>query len=500
MSAPYQPIDDGSGRPGRRRPAAGALLACAALVGAIVRATGVPWAPPSALLEAPPTASASMAVSMSAVQKMTWASSKPSLGLRFAQNVLSATGNTFEGTVQSVPCAEQVKVVTANLQMHWVNATARPSGVLSVEAFEALFADRVGDHSSMDIFFEFNIGFFVVDLDYFAGRLEAHGYAYLPLRWRSAWDNATYYSILANVPGTTTVVEFIGAAFGGPTALSRTARLVDPARYAAYFDDLGDGATAESYVCAKLSFPSTYPDYASLWMRQYMTATEIYGSAGGDESRYVLTLEGESFLQWHWVMYPPGSMAGDGASTTLKAAHEAVQEWEDYLSLLTAHTVVSPNCGFNQYLDFHPGIYPNAEGAAEGVGTLDDILYQFARDKVNFRIFHAWDKQHLYANASNSTLYIYYTMPLTGRAFQLIGTASNPWFRRNTKPWTLCSESCTSESNHAVPTDADSGHLPEPPSTSTAGDVTDGIEAASPNASATAGAYVAPPSNTSTPI
>ena len=209
-----------------------------------------------------------MAVSMSAVQKMTWASSKPSLGLRFAQNVLSATGNTFEGTVQSVPCAEQVKVVTANLQMHWVNATARPSGVLSVEAFEALFADRVGDHSSMDIFFEFNIGFFVVDLDYFAGRLEAHGYAYLPLRWRSAWDNATYYSILANVPGTTTVVEFIGAAFGGPTALSRTARLVDPARYAAYFDDLGDGATAESYVCAKLSFPSTYPDYASLWMRQ----------------------------------------------------------------------------------------------------------------------------------------------------------------------------------------------------------------------------------------
>ena len=231
-----------------------------------------------------------------------------------------------------------------------------------------------------------------------------------------------------------------------------------------------------------------------------MTATEIYGSAGGDESRYVLTLEGESFLQWHWVMYPPGSEAGNGASTTLKAAHEAVQEWEDYLSLLTAHTVVSPNCGFNQYLDFHPGIYPNAESAAEGVGTLDDILYQFARDKVNFRIFHAWDKQHLYANASNSTLYIYYTMPLTGRAFQLIGTASNPWFRRNTKPWTLCSESCTSESNHAVPTDADSGHLPEPPSTSTAGDVTDGIEAASPNASATAGAYVAPPSNTSTPI
>ncbi|KAH8048247.1 hypothetical protein JL722_12652 [Aureococcus anophagefferens] len=411
-----------------------------------------------------------MAVSMSAVQKMTWASSKPSLGLRFAQNVLSATGNTFEGTVQSVPCAEQVKVVTANLQMHWVNATARPSGVLSVEAFEALFADRVGDHSSMDIFFEFNIGFFVVDLDYFAGRLEAHGYAYLPLRWHSAWDNATYYSILANVPGTTTVVEFIGAP-GGPGE-SRTARLVDPA------------------LRGLLRRPGR--------RRQYMTATEIYGSAGGDESRYVLTLEGESFLQWHWVMYPPGSEAGNGASTTLKAAHEAVQEWEDYLSLLTAHTVVSPNCGFNQYLDFHPGIYPNAEGAAEGVGTLDDILYQFARDKVNFRIFHAWDKQRCATRRTRRSHLR--TMPLTGRAFQLIGTASNPWFRRNTKPWTLCSESCTSESNHAVPTDADSGHLPEPPSTSTAGDVTDGIEAASPNASATAGAYVAPPSNTSTPI
>ncbi|KAH8097424.1 hypothetical protein JL720_315 [Aureococcus anophagefferens] len=181
-----------------------------------------------------------MAVSMSAVQKMTWASSKPSLGLRFAQNVLSATGNTFEGTVQSVPPRGRSRSWTANLQMHWVNATARPSGVLSVEAFEALFADRVGDHSSMDIFFEFNIGFFVVDLDYFAGA--SRRTAYLPLRWHSAWDNATYYSILANVPGTTTVVEFIGAARRA-RAKSRTARLVDPARYAAYFDDLGDGAS-----------------------------------------------------------------------------------------------------------------------------------------------------------------------------------------------------------------------------------------------------------------
>ena len=92
-------------------------------------------------------------------------------------------------------------------------------------------------------------------------------------------------------------------------------------------------------------------------------------------------------------------------------------------------------------------------------------------------------------------------MPLTGRAFQLIGTASNPWFKRNTKPWTLCSESCTSETEHTVPSDADSGTLPEPPTTSTAGSVTDGIQdAGAPNASATDGAYVAPPSNTSTPI
>ncbi|KAH8097425.1 hypothetical protein JL720_316 [Aureococcus anophagefferens] len=195
-------------------------------------------------------------------------------------------------------------------------------------------------------------------------------------------------------------------------------------------------------------------------------------------------------------MYPPGSEAGNGASTTLKAAHEAVQEWEDYLSLLTAHTVVSPNCGFNQYLDFHPGIYPNAEGAAEGVGTLDDILYQFARDKVNFRIFHAWDKQHLYANASNSATSTHHA--LTGRAFQLIGTASNPGSGATRSPGP--SAPVARPRATARPDGRDSGHLPEPPSTSTAGDVTDGIEAASPNASATAGAYVAPPSNTSTPI
>jgi len=483
-----------SSRRRRTAYAAAAAVVVVGLLGGAVAGGGLPLA--ASLLAAPTESAPSMAVSMSAVQKMTWAASKPSLGLRFAQNMLSATGNTFEGTVQSVPCAEQVKVVTANLQMHWVNATSRPAGSLSVGAFERLFAQRVGDHGAMDIFLEFNIGFFVVDLDYFAGRLEAHGYSYLALRWHSQWDNATYYSVVANVPGTTTVVEFVGAAFNGATQASASTRLVDPARYTAYFADLGAAATAETYVCVKLSFPSTYPDYASLWMRQYMTATEIYSGAAADELRYVLTLEGESFVQWHWVMYPPSADAS--ASKGRRSAHEAVQEWEDYLSLLTSHTVLSPNCGFNQYLDFHPGIYPNAEAAAEGVGTLDDILYQFARDKVNFRLFHAWDKQHLYANASNSTLYVYYTMPLTGRAFQLIGTASNPWFRKNTKAWTLCDESCTSTDTHQVPTDADSDHLPAPPSTATAGDVADGATAG--NVSAPTTGYVAPPSNTSTPI
>lgn len=493
------PGDGDDARRSRRQTMVTACFVCLSLVGGYAAGLGGRelW---SSLLAAPAESAPSMAVSMSAVQKMTWASSKPYLGLHFAQNILAATGNTFEGEVQSVPCAEQVKVVTANLQMHWVNATSRPAGSLSVEAFEELFARRVGDHSSMDIFLEFNIGFFVVDLDYFAGRLEAHGYSYLALNWHSKWDNGTYYSVLANVPGTTTVVEFIGSTFGGVTQRSSATRLVDPARYTSYFSDLGDSATAETYVCVKLSFPSSYPDYASLWMREYMTATEIYSGAAADEARYVLTLEGESFVQWHWVMYPPSS----DQSPTHAAGQKAVEEWEDYLSLLTSHTVLSPNCGFNQYLDYHPGIYPNAEAAAEGVGTLDDILYQFARDKVNFRIFHAWDKQHLYANASNSTLYVYYVMPLTGRAFQLIGTASNPWFRKNTKAWTLCSESCTSSDTHQVPTDASSQNLPAPPSSSSAaGDVADGATAGDEqqqNATHSEASYVGPPSNTSTPI
>ena len=33
-------------------------------------------------------------------------------------------------------------------------------------------------------------------------------------------------------------------------------------------------------------------------------------------------------------------------------------------------------------------------------------------------------------------------MPRVGRAFQLIGTSSNPWFYGNTKPWTLCAQAC----------------------------------------------------------
>merc|ERR1711988_891236 len=75
-------------------------------------------------------------------------------------------------------------------------------------------------------------------------------------------------------------------------------------------------------------------------------------------------------------------------------------------------------------------------------GTLDRHLYRFARDRVSFRLYHAWDKEDLYNQTSNSTLYIYFAMPRVGRAFQLIGTSSNPWFYGNTKPWTLCAQAC----------------------------------------------------------
>ena len=62
---------------------------------------------------------------------------------------------------------KQVKVVTANVQMHWVNATARPAGSMTIPDFEARFAERVGSFSSLDAFMEFNVGLWVSDLDYY---------------------------------------------------------------------------------------------------------------------------------------------------------------------------------------------------------------------------------------------------------------------------------------------------------------------------------------------
>ena len=412
--------------------------------------------------------------------------------------MFSAGANEFEGAVQNVECAEQVKVVANNLQLHWVNATARPSGAMKLAEFEALFQERIGNHAALDVFMEFNVGFYVQHLDHFVTRLEKYGYQYLAVDWVSPWDDETYYSVISNIPGTATVVELIGSSLEQrrtPTQHSSTERLADPAQFEQYFvDAASDDGEAPTYVACKLSFPTSYPDFASLWMQQYMAASEVHVVETDDELRHILTLSGESFVQWHWVMYPPTTtVSANGTShvvdltassspatvatpvddktdrrsiMTRLSAHEAVEEWEDYLNLLSHHTLVSPNCGFNQYLDFHPGIFPDAEGAMDGAGTLDDVLYDFARDKVPFRLFHAWDKEKLYPNATNATLYIYFTMPLTGRSFQLIGTASNPWFRDNTKAWTLCSESCTSESG--LPTDAT--QLPIPLEITTASD------------------------------
>ena len=499
------------------------------------------------------------AMTVSSLQKMTWAASSPQFGYAFSRDVLNATGNAVEGAENRELCATQVKVQVSNMQLHWVNATARPAGSMSIHDFEFKFAARLGQLTELDAFMEFNVGFWVSDLDHYTRHLQQYGYNHLPLRWRCPTTNATYYSVVAWIGGTSSVLEFIGESLTVATAVdTETVRLYDPVKYAEYMaDELAAGAPQPSFVVVKISHPTVAADFAARWMERYLGASLMYTTepnslASAIEQRHVVTLQDENFVQWHWVDSNADATKGlAGAADKL-----SVSEWEQYMNALSAATIPSPDCGFNQYLDFHTGIQPptltvstnassngppgggsddsvagnlfkpsddsafamsmaatlnnadampNASDIAldENGATLDRYLFHFARDRVAFRLYHAWDKLDLYnqvsgtavvvsslrrsvfspvqpvtssascpSQTSNSTLYVYFVMPRTGRTFQLIGTASNPWFSGNTKvrdiailclamprspyilvpvgartqPWTLCAQECGASS------------------------------------------------------
>ena len=68
-------------------------------------------------------------------------------------------------------------------------------------------ADRRAECDALDAFMEFNVGLWVSDLDYYTRLLQVHGYKHLPLEWRCPATNATFYSVVAWIGGTATIVE-----------------------------------------------------------------------------------------------------------------------------------------------------------------------------------------------------------------------------------------------------------------------------------------------------
>ena len=134
------------------------------------------------------------------IVKWTRAASNPDVPGDFVASLLNGTAQGPEPTREHGACAWYDKLVVNgaafpdNIQTHFVNATRRPAGNLSVAAFERQLRARFGDvlnssapvdeYARVDDFLELNLALFSPDLDGLELRMVASaccgapGYAY----------------------------------------------------------------------------------------------------------------------------------------------------------------------------------------------------------------------------------------------------------------------------------------------------------------------------------
>ena len=325
------------------------------------------------------------------IVKWTRAASNPDVPGDFVASLLNGTAQGPEPTREHGACAWYDKLVVNgaafpdNIQTHFVNATRRPAGNLSVAAFERQLRARFGDvlnssapvdeYARVDDFLELNLALFSPDLDGLAARLRARGAPFAALRWADE-AGADCFSLLAPVAGAEGVVfEFVGLALaaGVPAARAPTPRVL---ALRATFGGANASCRAAGRACelvgAKVSFPAADAN---------ASARALRAALGGAGEVAVLDADGERRAVWtssadldallgqvHFVERRP-ARAVPGAI--------GVAEWEATLAATHAAFVASPTSGFDQWLDFHVGmIQADATAAYEAGFVAQGVRYR----------------------------------------------------------------------------------------------------------------------------
>jgi hypothetical protein len=340
------------------------------------------------------------------IVKMTWAASDPMRAAKFTEYYFNASvvpEESLSGTdacwCDSCSCSCKISLshesnTAEAIQVHFVNATRRPSGAISVADFEQQFSGRLHEMESFDPFMDFNVGVCHQDLGQVANLLQLGGVKFLALRWTTPEDGKEYGSLLVQVPGTAVVYELLGPTWSSSSLPEMAAQWIESVRLPNIATVCNFSQTAFNLKLARLSYPTEDAHSSAEWYSKFMEAGVERVLASDYETRVVVTLPSERHATIHLVqVHDTAKFDGQAADSGI---HLTVGTWERYLQQVASEYMLNETYGFDQYMDFHFG-YMLSE--SQRLSTYLEMFDSAAYRPVRYRAFN--DSYGVYISAQS---------------------------------------------------------------------------------------------------
>jgi len=238
--------------------------------------------------------------------------------------------------------------------LHTVNCTYHPYGDLSLYDVEKIFQDKFGDMSHFDGFMDFNLGLWTNDLDVYIRKFQAGNQPFLALRWQGH-DGVEYYSVIVNSCGFV-LLELISDKLTVEVEMEESKPRMVWKQWNKDFIAEGEYLTPIKVSRAVSSIQLVAPFYIDI-----LESTEVHEEVFEDgEKLKIINAPGSTVHLQFWEGVPTG---GNGWTA---------EDLEIYFNNVHDDIMLTPTCGFDQWIDNHIAIDTIALTLDEIIPKLDD--------------------------------------------------------------------------------------------------------------------------------
>eukprot|EP00091_Calanus_sinicus_P019818 TRINITY_DN512_c0_g1_i3.p1 TRINITY_DN512_c0_g1~~TRINITY_DN512_c0_g1_i3.p1 ORF type:complete len:231 (-),score=55.12 TRINITY_DN512_c0_g1_i3:315-1007(-) len=219
---------------------------------------------------------------------------------------------------------------------------------MSLLDVENVFEEKMGDMSALDGFMDYNLGLWTNDLSTYVRKFQAAGQRFLTLSW-SSHAGKDYFSVLVKPCG------FVVLELMSDTMADEFKSLAIPSNQRMIWQDYNSEhvASGEYLTPMKISRAVSSIDLVKDFYIDILGSTEVWEETFDDGVKLkVINAPQSSIHLQFWEGVPTG---GNGWTP---------EDLEIYINNVHDEFMLSPTCGFDQWIDNHFAIDANPMGGA----------------------------------------------------------------------------------------------------------------------------------------